>query len=128
MAKNRVKTEEPPSRPAPESPPDPPADPLVNGRAAEPGHPKQPVFKVGPIASDKDHAVSAAVWQNEITLHDGRKFTVHNVTFEAAWRDSDGNWKTTHSFRGSQLYVLWYCIERCNTWILAQRDPADVPF
>ena len=124
MAKKKATdVAEPPSQSAAQETPG-------NGRAPDEsnGEKNQPVFKVGPIASDKDHSVSAAVWQNEITLSDGRSFTVHNVTFEATYRDGDGSWKSTKSYRGSQLHVLRYCIDRCNDWILAQRDPAACPF
>ena len=38
-----------------------------------------PVFKVGPIACDRNTSVECAVWANEITLSDQRSFTVHNV-------------------------------------------------
>ena len=64
-----------------------------------------------------------------VNVKDGRSFTVYNVTFEATWRDADGTWKTTRSYRGSMLYVLMHCIARCNDWILSQRDPqAEIPF
>ena len=93
------------------------------------GHKHLPCFKVGPIASDRNNSVSAAVWANQIDAKDGRSFTVYNVTFEATWRDADGSWKATKSYRGSMLYVLMHCISRCNEWILSQRDPqAEIPF
>src|SRR5688572_17869525 len=82
------------------------------------GHTHLPVFKVGPIASDRSNSVSAAVWANQTDSKDGRSLTVYNVTFEATWRDADGSWKTTRSYRGSMLYVLMHCITRCNDWIL----------
>lgn len=130
----------PSTAPTPEmtSPSDalPPSD--VNGAAPEPAPPqsngngdkRQPVFKVGPIPTDKNNAVSAAVWANEYTdPKDGRTFTVYNVTVEARWRDALGEWKSGKSFRGSQLYALLYCLQRASDWICEQRDPAStVPF
>jgi len=100
----------------------PPSEPAAgNGN----GEKKQPVFKVGPIPTDKNNAVSAAVWENEVNTGDCRTFTVHNVTVEARWRDVSGEWKSSKSFRGSQLYALIYCLQRASDWILAQRDPAN---
>jgi hypothetical protein len=85
--------------------------------------PRRPVFKVGPIPTDKDNSVEAAVWDRVVHTQDGREFTVYNVTVQANWRDSDGSWKKTSNFRGSQIYALTYCLNRCSDWILAQRDP-----
>jgi uncharacterized protein YktB (UPF0637 family) len=101
------------------------------------GEKKLPAFKVGPIATDKNGAVVATVWENEIQAGDGRSFKVHNVTVEARYFDPDavnadgskGQWKTAKSFRGSQLYVVIYCLQRVSDFILGSRDPENnVPF
>ena len=93
------------------------------------GEKKRPTYKVGPIITDKSSCVECAVWENELTGADGRTFTVHNVTVQASYRDAEGNWKPTKSFRGSQLYVLLYCLQKASDFILSQRDPAnDCPF
>src|SRR5687768_1646970 len=105
----------------------------VNGAAPEQAPPqstgdgdkRQPVFKVGPIPTDRNNAVCAAVWANEYTdRREGRTFTVYNVTVEARFRDADGAWKSGKSFRGSQIYALVYCLQRASDWICAQRDPS----
>ena len=96
--------------------------PEANGEAK-----KQPVFKVGPIATDRTNAVSVAVWANEIEA-DGRTFTVYNLTVEARWRDAAGEWKSGKQYRGSQVYALIYCLQRASDWICSQRDPQQTPF
>lgn len=116
MAKQKVAPPKPEETPTgPEKPP------------SEDGE-KRPVFKVGPILCDRDHSVEAAVWANQVQLNDGRSFTTHNVSIHGSYRGNDGNWQPLKSFRGSQLHVLVYCLQRCNDWILAQRDPANTPF
>lgn len=93
------------------------------------GDRRHPVYKVGPVATDKDNSVEAAVWDRVVQTRDGREFTVYSVTVQASWRDGDGAWKRTNNFRGSQVYALVYCLQRCSDWILAQRDPsANCPF
>ena len=93
------------------------------------GDKRHPVFKVGPLATDRDNSVEAAVWDRVVQTRDGREFTVYSVTVQASWRDSDGSWKKTNNYRGSQVYALVYCLQRCSDWILAQRDPsANCPF
>lgn len=107
------------------APPRPPAEHSAGGN----GDKRHPVYKVGPIATDRDNSVEAAVWDRVIQTRDGREFTVYSVTVQANWRDADGSWKKSNNFRGSQVYALVYCLQRCSDWILAQRDPAGTcPF
>src|SRR5689334_21528143 len=85
--------------------------------------PHRPAFTVGPIATSKDHAVTACVWENDATAADGQTFKVHNVSVESRYRDQTGEWKSGKSFRGSQLHVLLYCLQKCADFIFAARDP-----
>ncbi|HYT87556.1 MAG TPA: hypothetical protein VEL76_02450 [Gemmataceae bacterium] len=106
-----------------------PVEPAAESHPNGTGEKRHPVFKVGPIATDKDNSVEAAVWDRVIQTRDGREFTVYSVTVHASWRDSEGSWKKTSNFRGSQIYALVYCLQRCSDWILAQRDPStNCPF
>ena len=52
-----------------------------------------------------------------------REFTVYSVTVHASYRDTDGTWKRTSSFRGGQLYAVLFCLQRASDWILSRRDP-----
>ena len=94
-----------------------------NGNGGNGGKAPPPVYKCGPIATDRDNSVEAAVWARQVRTRDDREFTVYSVSVQASWRDTDGSWKRTHGFRGSQIYALLYCLQRCSDWILAQRDP-----
>src|SRR4051794_5893104 len=100
----------------------PPAEGGSNGNGGAKAAP--PVFKCGPIATDKDNSVEAAVWARQIRTKDDRAFTVYSVSVQASWRDTGGPWKRGHSFRGSQIYALLYCLQRCSDGILARRAPA----
>lgn len=95
--------------------------PPVNGK-------RGPIYKVGPISTDRNTSVEAAVWQNENSTEDGRKFTTYNVTVQGSWRDADGQWKRSSSYRSSHLYALIYCLQKCSDYILSLRDPAKCPF
>lgn len=106
------------------------------GNGSEEGARNEPAFAVGPIASDRDHAVACAVWANEVHLQDGRSFTVYNVTVDSRWFDpkavgedgTRGQWKSVKGFRGSQLPILLWCLRKCEDFILAARDPHSCPF
>lgn len=88
-----------------------------------------PTFRVGPIPTDANSAVSCLVFENVATTSDGRTFKVHHVNVEATQRESDGHWRPMKGFRGSQLYALVYCLQKASDFILSQRDPAnDCPF
>ena len=137
----RKKTDPPPPTEAsPPQNPEPvqaiaPAVPVsdTNGRPPDPpvdgGGGRRPTFKVGPIATSKDNAVVACVWENEVAAGNGQTFKVHNVTVESRYWDQSGEWKSGKCFRGSQLHVLLYCLQKCADFIFAARDPhSDIPF
>ena len=54
-----------------------------------------------PVDEVRIGAVKAAIWRNE--SDNGARF---NVTFSRSYRDSEGEWKTTHSFRRDDLLVV----------------------
>ena len=108
---------------APEQTPEGTAATPPPGENGNGGKAPPPVYKCGPIATDRDNSVEAAVWARQVRTRDDREFTVYSVTVQASWRDADGSWKRGQSFPGSQIYALLYCLQRCSDWILAQRDP-----
>ena len=54
-----------------------------------------------PVDEVRIGAVKAAIWRNE--TDNGSRF---NVTFSRTYRDSEGNWKSTSSFRRDDLLVV----------------------
>ena len=54
-----------------------------------------------PVDEVRFGAVKAAIWHNE--TDNGSRF---NVTFSRSYRDSEGNWKSTSSFRRDDLLVV----------------------
>ena len=113
----------PPVAQAPSAEPQTPPQPPPNGN----GTGNKPIWKFGPIPTDKDNSVEVAIWAREVTSGD-RTFTVFNVTCHASYRDKDGEWKSAKGFRGSQIYALVYCLQKASDWILSQRDPSNPPF
>ena len=78
MARKRA-TDEHPNGTATVAPPQIPvetAPPVPEQTTPEPAA-NRPVFKVGPIPTDKDNSVEVAVWAREVTSGD-RTFTVYN--------------------------------------------------
>jgi len=47
-------------------------------------------------------SITATVWKNEI-VKDGENASFNSITLERSYKDKDGNWQTTHSFRTNDL-------------------------
>ena len=58
-------------------------------------------------------AIKAAIWRNE--SDNGSRF---NVTFSRSYRDSEGNWQSTSSFRRDDLLVLAKVADQAHTRIV----------
>ena len=54
-----------------------------------------------PVDEVRFGAVKAAIWRNE--TDNGSRF---NVTFSRSYKNGDGNWKSTSSFRRDDLLVV----------------------
>src|SRR4051794_3276002 len=122
MAKTKGKTAVLPTDAGPSVvlPSKPPPPPVAPEGATVNGEEKWPLYKVGPIATDKNNAILVCIWEKIVQTTDGQSFKVHQVTIEAHTFDpnhpnedgSKGRWKSGKSVRGSQLYVLIYCLQR----------------
>ena len=72
-----------------------------------------------PVDEVRFGAVKAAIWHNE--TDNGSRF---NVTFSRSYRDSEGNWKSTSSFRRDDLLVVAKLADRAHSRIF-QIQAAD---
>ena len=71
-----------------------------------------------PVDEVRIGAVKAAIWRNE--TDNGARF---NVTFSRSYKDSEGEWKSTSSFRRDDLLVLAKIADRAHSRIFAlQRE------
>ena len=71
-----------------------------------------------PVDEVRFGAVKAAIWRNE--TDNGSRF---NVTFSRSYRDSEGNWKSTSSFRRDDLLVVAKVADQAHSRIFAlQRE------
>jgi hypothetical protein len=105
------------------SPSEPPSD--ANGNGSE----RRPV-QVFSYMVARDTYVQASVWDRAVTLADGATFTAHDVTVRKRYRDpQSGEWKSLHSFRGSEIYAVLHALSQASGWILEARASAtSCPF
>ena len=61
------------------------------------------MMKAKPVKKYKVGGVQAAIWENQAANPQGQQETFHSVTLERRYKDRDGNWKTSESFRAGDL-------------------------
>ncbi len=69
-----------------------------------------------PVDEVRIGAVKAAIWRNE--TDNGSRF---NVTFSRSYKDSEGNWKSTSSFRRDDLLVVAKVADQAHSRIFELR-------
>ena len=69
-----------------------------------------------PVDEVRIGAVKAAIWRNE--TDNGARY---NVTFSRSYRDSEGNWKSTSSFRRDDLLVVAKVADRAHSRICSMQ-------
>ena len=62
-----------------------------------------------PVDKFRAGAVSAALWENEITVGGQRK-TVLKASVSKRYRDQNGEWKTSQSFSRDEIPLAVYCL------------------
>jgi len=61
----------------------------------EKGNDPEKTFRAG--------AVSATVWKNINKTKDGKEFENYSVTLKRGYKDNDGEWKDTNSFKAADI-------------------------
>ena len=68
--------------------------------------------KTKPIAKFAAGAVSAALWENEITVNGGKTATILKASVCRRYKDNYGNWKTTQTFTRNEIPLAIYCLQK----------------
>lgn len=91
--------------------------PETNGTHDKP----RPVFSLR-YNSDSSTSIQVALWPNTITLRDGSVVTVLSLTIQRRYKDGNGDWHTSNSFRNHDLPVLMHALQRAHSYALDQRE------
>jgi hypothetical protein len=79
-----------------------------------------------PVAKFRAGQVSAALWENEITVKNGGKATMLKATVQRRYRDKDGTWKSSGSFSRNEIPLAIYCLQKAFEKIIeVQIDSAN---
>ncbi len=80
-----------------------------------------------PVKEFRAGGVRAAIWENERGAGDAR-FTAHTISIERRFKDRDGLWKSTTSFRVEDLASLQLVAAKAFEFLtLKERAPQDEP-
>ena len=69
-----------------------------------------------PVAKIRVDLINASIWKNQTD-----KGTFYNVTFESRYRDSEGNWKSGHSYAAGDLLALAKAADLAHSKIIELR-------
>lgn len=56
-----------------------------------------------PVKKYQAGGISGAVWKNATTLQNGKDIESLSVTLDRRYKDSNGNWKSSSSFRQNDI-------------------------
>jgi hypothetical protein len=80
-----------------------------------------------PVSKVSMYPLTAAIWRND----NSRGEAFYNVSFERAYKDDAGNWKSSNTFSASDLLLLAKVADRAHDAVCALREsdrlaqPAD---
>ena len=74
-----------------------------------------------PIAKFTAGGVSAALWENPITVN-GQAKTILKASVSRRYKDKNGNWKTTQTFARNEIPMAIYCLQKAFEWIVEQAN------
>jgi hypothetical protein len=77
-----------------------------------------------PVAKFRAGQVSAAIWENEITVN-GRKATMLKATVERRFKDKDGQWKSSNSFSRNEIPLAIYCLQKSLEHIISSQQDEE---
>lgn len=78
-----------------------------------------------PVAKFRAGQVSAAIWENEITVN-GSKVTVLKATVQRRYKDKDGDWKSSGSLSRNEIPLAIYTLRKCFEYMIeGQKDEDD---
>jgi hypothetical protein len=77
-----------------------------------------------PVAKFRAGQVSAAIWENEITVN-GRKAVMLKASVERRYKDKDGEWKSSNSFSRNEIPLAIYCLQKSLEHIIGAQQEDD---
>ena len=77
-----------------------------------------------PLKKFEAGQISAALWENEITVN-GESKTVLKASVNRRYKDSDGTWKSSGSFSRNEIPMAIYCLMKAFAAMVEEREDAE---
>ncbi len=61
--------------------------------------------------------ITATIWQNNVAK-DGKETSFNTVNLERSYKDKEGNWQSTNSFRASDLPKLTLVAQKAYEYVI----------
>jgi len=74
-----------------------------------------------PLAKFSAGSVSAALWENEITVN-GETKKVLKASVQRRYKDRDGNWKSSTSFSRNEAFLAIFCLVKAVAAMIGEGD------
>lgn len=80
---------------------------------------------VRPEKSFRIGAVRTSVWKNTRQSKEGKTFETRSVSLDRSYRNSEGNYKTTHSFSANEIPKAILLLQRAYEYLVIGAAEAE---
>jgi len=69
-------------------------------------------------------SITAAIWKNEGTTSTGEKTEFNSVTLQRRYKDHEGNWQNSNSFRAQDLPLVGLVLSKSYEYLVLKGEDA----
>ncbi|MBI2565309.1 hypothetical protein HYV79_05000 [Candidatus Woesearchaeota archaeon] len=69
-------------------------------------------------------AISATIWKNQ-QLKDGKAFSFHSISIERSFKNKEGEWQSTNSFKATDLPKVALLVDEAYKYVLLQNPTTN---
>ena len=78
-----------------------------------------------PIKKFSAGAISVAVWKNTMKSGKGQEFDVESISIQRRYKDTDGDWKNTTSFRVNDVAKLQLLLSKAYEYLVTKQKDEE---
>ncbi len=100
----------------------------TNGSAAKPNDAPRKPDQAFAIWSDRTTRLQVAIWENEVR-YDDKVSLQHSVVLTRSFKNAEGNWTDSGSYRTHDLPLVRVLLELAHAWCAKRRvEDSSIPF
>jgi hypothetical protein len=78
--------------------------------------------KEQPVKKFKVGGIQVAVWENRVASQSGPDDVLYSVTIDRRYRDEQGNWRSSSSFRTGDLPKLLFALHKAYEYLVFEQE------